>query len=68
MLPIPMKKESQIITIKEAAEILEVSKDTLRRWEQVGKLKTKRHPMNNYRIYNSEDIDKLKKIILRGKE
>jgi len=58
-----MGTENQFITIKEASEILGVSKDTLRRWERVGKLTTKRHPMNNYRIYNSDEITKLKQDI-----
>jgi len=58
---------NQFITIKEASEILGVSKDTLRRWERVGKLTTKRHPMNNYRIYNADEIESLSKEILRGK-
>jgi len=63
MLPILMGTENIFITIKKASEILEVSKDTLRRWERIGKLKTKRHPMNNYRIYSPDDIYQLKKKI-----
>jgi excisionase family DNA binding protein len=45
-----MNLKKEFITIKEAAEILSVSRDTLRRWDKVCKLKTKRHPMNNFRI------------------
>ncbi|MBT6120824.1 MerR family transcriptional regulator [bacterium] len=62
-----MTNEKGFITIKEASTILGVSKDTLRRWDIAGKLKTIRHPMNNYRIYNPDDISKLKQDILRGK-
>ena len=36
--------------IAEVADLLNVSKDTLRRWEQSGKLHSVRHPMNNYRV------------------
>lgn len=56
-----------MLTIKEASEILGVSKDTLRRWERVGKLHTKRHPMNNYRIYDPAEVEALRKAILGSK-
>jgi|TARA_B100001964_G_C13975911_1_gene483973 excisionase family DNA binding protein len=62
-----MNSKKEFITIKEAAEILSVSRDTLRRWDKAGKLKTKRHPMNNFRIYDPDDITKLKQDILKGK-
>ena len=61
--------KDKLITIKEAAKILGVSCDTLRRWDKAGKLKAKRHPMNNYRIYSAQIIGKLKnKLILDVKE
>jgi len=63
MLPMLMKQDQPFITIKEAAAILHVSKDTLRRWDKAGKLKTKRHPMNNYRIYYLNEIEKLQRAI-----
>ena len=47
------------IKIKEASEILGVSKLTLRNWDKSGKLPSYRHPINNYRIYKSDDIDKI---------
>lgn len=50
---------SKFIQIKEAAEILGVSKLTLRNWDKRGKLVTYRHPINNYRIYKTEDIHRL---------
>lgn len=61
-----MENEKLYLTIKEASEMLGVSKDTLRRWERIGKLTTKRHPMNNYRIYKPSDVELLKKAILGG--
>lgn len=66
MLLMVKNKDKQFITIQETSSILGVSKDTLRRWDKAGKLKTKRHPMNNYRIYNPNDIIKLKQDILKG--
>ncbi|MBA7595524.1 hypothetical protein ES703_02488 [subsurface metagenome] len=54
-----MKKN--YITIKEAADILSVSPMTLRRWDKKRKLKADRHPLNNYRIYDRREIEKLRK-------
>ena len=47
------------ITIKQAASILDVSPLTLRNWDKNGKLKAHRHPMNNYRVYKIEDLEKV---------
>ncbi len=45
------------ITIKDAAQKLGVSKETLRRWDKSGKFQSVRHPMNNYRVYKTEQIN-----------
>ena len=47
------------ITIKQASKILGVSPLTLRNWDNNGKLKANRHPMNNYRVYKIEDLEKV---------
>lgn len=52
-----MDKLNKYITIKDAANILGMSKITLRNWDKSGKLKAHRHPFNNYRIYKIEDIE-----------
>lgn len=49
------------IKIEEAAKILNVSKMTLRRWDNEGKLKAYRHPINNWRLYKRQDIENLLK-------
>lgn len=49
----------KFLTIKQAAEYLGVTPLTLRNWDKSGKLPTTRHPMSNYRIYKSEDLEKL---------
>lgn len=51
--------EKKFISIKEAAEMLNVSKLTLRNWDRDGKLFALRHPINNYRVYHIEDIKKI---------
>lgn len=62
-----MAEEIEYITIRQASRILGVNPETLRRWDKAGKLKTKRHPMNNYRIYDPIDVEALRKAILEGK-
>lgn len=44
------------LTISQAAEILGVSTETLRRWDKSGKFNSSRHPMNNYRVYSENQI------------
>lgn len=53
-----MKKLNEYLSIKEAADILGVNPATLRSWEKAGKLKTYRNPINNYRMYKREDLEK----------
>ena len=47
----------KFIQIKEAADLLGVSKLTLRNWDKSGKLKAHRHPINNYRVYLLGDVE-----------
>jgi site-specific DNA-methyltransferase (adenine-specific) len=63
-MPKVINMKDELITIKKAAEILGVHPDTLRRWDNTGKLKTRRHPINNYRVYKLKDVENLRKKIL----
>lgn len=45
------------LSVKEAAERLQVSTQTLRRWDKQGKLPSLRHPLNNYRYYTETQIE-----------
>lgn len=47
----------KLINIKKAAEILNVSTETLRRWDNSGKFPSLRHPINNYRVYSEEQLN-----------
>lgn len=60
--------EKSFITIKEAAKILGVSKLTLRNWDKAGKLNALRHPINNYRVYQLEDIEKITSLIISSEK
>jgi DNA-binding transcriptional MerR regulator len=47
-----------------AARILRISKDVLRNWERNGLIHTPRHPDNRYRLYGSDEIQRLRIIRL----
>ena len=54
-----MQKLDGYLRIKEAAEYLGVSPNTLRNWGRDGKLIERRHPINGYRLYSPKDLDAL---------
>lgn len=45
------------LTVTEAAEFLGVTPTTLRRWDRRSKLRSKRHPINRYRLYRKKDLE-----------
>ncbi len=53
----PSSNFADCLTISEAADFLGVSTATLRNWDRSGKLKPRRHPQNDYRIYLHEDLE-----------
>ena len=60
MTKIPIIKKvppKRFLTIKEVSNLLGVTPLTLRNWDNSGKLKAYRHPINNYRIYKPEKIE-----------
>ena len=52
-----------LLTVNAAAAFLKVSKVTLRRWDESGKFPARRHPLNGYRLYRVEDVERLKRRI-----
>jgi len=44
------------VTIKDAAALVGVHPETLRRWDASGKLIAQRHPVNRYRLYSRADL------------
>ncbi len=52
--------------MKEAAQFLGVSPETLRNWDQSGKFKAIRHPVNGYRLYRREKLETLLTEIARA--
>lgn len=49
-----------LLLLKEAAELLDVSTDTIRRWDKQGLIKSKRSELN-YRFFDIEEIQRLQK-------
>lgn len=45
------------ISISDAANIIGVNKETLRRWDKTGKFLSSRNPINNYRVYSLEQVN-----------
>ena len=54
-----MQKLDEYLRIKEAAEYLGVSPNTLRNWGRSGKIPERRHPANGYRLYARKELDAL---------
>ena len=50
---------NEYMTLSETADYLGKSKETLRRWDNEGKLLAVREPMSNYRVYRKSDVDTL---------
>src|SRR5665811_391316 len=47
----------KIYSLSEAADALGKSTETLRRWDNTGKLIALREPISNYRIYKKEQLE-----------
>ncbi len=56
-----MMKNVGFVSVKEAAEILDVAPNTIRAWGANGKITEYRHPANNYRLYKRRELEKVMK-------
>jgi MerR family transcriptional regulator, copper efflux regulator len=61
-----VEKLKDFLRISEAAEYLGVSPNTLRNWENAGKIAAHRHPVNGYRLFKQEELDELLRPIQSG--
>jgi DNA (cytosine-5)-methyltransferase 1 len=55
---------SDVFTISQAAVMLGVTAQTLRRWDRLGKFCASRHPTSNYRVYKRIDVERMRNLIL----
>ncbi len=61
-----MQNIGSYLTVSEAAEFLGVSPSTIRNWDRAGKLKAVRHPVNNYRLYNQNELQTILNSLMPG--
>lgn len=54
-----MVRLDDFFTVKEAAEFLGVSANTVRNWGRDAKIPEHRHPINNYRLYKRLDLERV---------
>ena len=54
-----MTNLQEYLTIKGAAAFLGVTPNTLRNWGMAGRITEYRHPINNYRLYKPQDLQRL---------
>lgn len=54
-----MTKITDYLKIQDAADFLGVTPNTLRNWEKDKKITAYRNPLNQYRLYKKEDLEKL---------
>jgi DNA (cytosine-5)-methyltransferase 1 len=62
-----MGNQAEYLTISSASQVLGVSPNTLRHWGATGKIQEYRHPLNNYRLFKQQDLEKLADRISRPK-
>ena len=55
--------KGRYLTIRDAAKYVGVTPLTLRNWDKRGQLAAYRHPVNNYRLYRMEELEKFIKSI-----
>ena len=61
-----LKNLQDYLLIKEAAEVLGVTQQTLRNWEKAGKLRVYRNPVNGYRLFLKTDLEVILKKLERS--
>ncbi len=54
-------QQEKLFTVSQVADLLSVSKQTVRNWDESGKLKAVRHPANGYRLYPEHQVLSLDK-------
>lgn len=54
-----MNPTDEFLLVKQVAQVLGVSANTVRTWASIGKLQEYRHPVNNYRLFKKSDVEEL---------
>lgn len=61
-----MLRNQGYLHVKEAAELLGVSINTVRAWGGAGKIPEYRHPTNSYRLYKRADLERINRQVERS--
>jgi excisionase family DNA binding protein len=61
-----MMRREGYMRVKEAAELLGVSPNTVRSWGEAGKIPEYRHPVNKYRLYKKAELERLLRQLKRS--
>ena len=59
---------AQFLKVKQASRLLGVSVSTLRNWDRQGKLRPVRNPMNGYRLYQRDDLEKILEALVLSRD
>jgi DNA (cytosine-5)-methyltransferase 1 len=62
-----MMRRDGYLHVKEAAKLLGVAPNTVRKWGQARKIPEYRHPINNYRLYKRSELERLLKKVERSR-
>lgn len=55
------------LTVSQAAALLGVSPNTLRNWDNSGKLKARKQPISGYRLYQRSELEQFLKRLEKSK-
>lgn len=55
------------LTVSQAAAFLGVSPNTLRNWDNSGRLKARKQPISGYRLYQKSELNRFLKRLKNGK-
>lgn len=58
-----MSKLDEYLTVRDAAEYLGISPNTMRSWGNQGKVVMHRNPINGYRLFKVSDLDRFLKLL-----
>jgi excisionase family DNA binding protein len=62
-----MPTSDEFLRVKEAAEMLGVSPNTIRAWGGEGKIPEYRHPINRFRLYKRKELQSVLRAIERSR-
>jgi DNA (cytosine-5)-methyltransferase 1 len=62
-----MPTSHEFLRVKEAAELLGVSPNTIRAWGEDGKIPEYRHPINRFRLYKRKELLSVLRAIERSR-